>query len=245
MGIAVGALEFLMNEGAARPWTGHVLTLGRQDTSVSGSDLCRVAAEHKLTLPPSLQRLAEQSTALTDHQLFHALGFSSVSAMDANLYEGADIAHDLNKREIPPGCERAFDLVFDGGTLEHVFDVPAALSVVAGMTAAGGRVVHLSPLSNCVDHGFYSFSPTFFSDFYLANGWVIKRIAVARFDSDPSRDPWTLTDYRSEDFSRLGILDSGTYFLLTCVESTKSSTGTVVPQQSYYTTSWAAQGSNG
>ena len=244
MGIAVGALEFLMNEGIARPWSGRVLTLGRQDTSVSGSDLCRVAAEHSVTLSPSVHRLANQSTALTDRQLFHALGFSSLSALDASLYEGADIAHDLNKREVPAGCERAFDLVFDGGTLEHVFDVAAALSVVAGMTAAGGRVVHLSPFWNCVVHGFYSFSPTFFSDFYLANGWLIKRIAVARFDNDPATDPWTLTDYRPGDFSRLGSLDAGTYFLLTCVQSTERSTGTVVPQQSYYRTAWEPEPSN-
>lgn len=238
MGIAVGALDFLMAEGAARPWSGRVLTLGRQDTSVSGSDLCRVAVQLGVPLSPLVHRFADQPEALTDRQLFQALGFSSLSALDASLYEGADIAHDLNVREIPQGCERAFDLVFDGGTLEHVFDIPAALSVVAGMTRAGGRVIHLSPLSNCVDHGFYSFSPTLFADFYSVNGWLIRRIAVARFDDDPSKDPWTITDYQPEDFCRLGILDAGTYFLLTCVQSTLNSTGTVVPQQSYYRTAW-------
>ena len=148
------------------------------------------------------------------------------------------MAHDLNEREIPAGCHRAFDLVFDGGTLEHVFDIPAALSVVAGMTAVGGRVVHLSPLSNCVDHGFYSFSPTFFADFYSTNQWVMRRMAVAPVDDEPSPDPWTLTDYRPEDFSRLGVLDAATYFFLTCVQSTANSTGTIIPQQSFYRTAW-------
>ena len=127
--------------------------------------------------------------------------------------------------------------MFDGGTLEHVFDVPAALSVIAA-SQSGGRVVHLSPLSNCVDHGFYSFSPTLFADFYSTNGWLIRHIAVARFDADPSRDPWTITDYKPENFARLGALEAGTYFLLTCVQSTVNSTGTLIPQQSYYRNAW-------
>lgn len=234
MGIALGAFEFLMAEGAARPWSGKVLTLGRQDTSVCAADLGRVADRYGVVLPPFVYQVWDQQDMLTDRQLFQALGFSSLLALDASTHEGADIWHDLNVREIPTGCKEEFDLVFDGGTLEHVFDVPAALSVIAGMTRAGGRVIHVSPLSNCVDHGFYSFSPTLFADFYSANGWQIRHIAIARFEKDPSRDPWTITDYQPEVFSRLGTLDSGTYFLLTCVQSTSNSTGNVVPQQSYY-----------
>jgi SAM-dependent methyltransferase len=129
-------------------------------------------------------------------------------------------------------------LVFDGGTLEHVFDVANALRTVCRFTKPGGRVVHLSPLSNCVDHGFYSFSPIFFTDFYAANNWIIRRLAIARFERDPATDPWEIRDYRPDDFLRLGALPEGTYFLLTCVESKSDSTYEVVPQQSYYTKVW-------
>ena len=34
---------------------------------------------------------------LTDRQLFRLIGFDQVVALDAHLYEGADISHDLNE----------------------------------------------------------------------------------------------------------------------------------------------------
>ncbi len=36
----------------------------------------------------------------------------------------------------------------------------------------------LQPLAGYVEHGFYSFSPTFYEDFYKANGFEIKDIAI-------------------------------------------------------------------
>jgi SAM-dependent methyltransferase len=226
-----------MEEGGLRPWSGQVLTLGRQLTAVAADAFVPLARELGY-VPRSWKNPGDRHGVLSDLELFEGLGFDRLLALDANAYEKPDVVHDLNHAEIPLDLAGQFDLVFDGGTLEHVFDVANALRTVCRFTKSGGRVVHVSPLSNCVDHGFYSFSPTLFVDFYTANNWIIRRLAVARFDRDPAGDPWEMRDYRPQDFAQLGALPAGTYFLLTCVESRSDSTFEVVPQQSYYGQVW-------
>ena len=102
MGIALGAFEFLMAEGAERPWSGRVLTLGRQDTSVSARDFRIAANRLGFPPPPLVNGITEPQQPLTDGQLFAALGFNSLSALDVSMYEGADIEHDLNARNYLP-----------------------------------------------------------------------------------------------------------------------------------------------
>lgn len=237
MGIALGALRFLMQEGAIRPWSGELLTLGRQDTSVTPADFHAVA--HEVGFSIARSRMPADSTAcLSDRQLFAGLGFDNVLALDANAHEGADILHDLNSAEVPIACSARFDLVLDGGTMEHVFDVAAVLRTICRMTRPGGRVVHISPLSNCADHGFYSFSPTLFADFYSTNNWLIRRLSVARFQRNPSSEPWAVLDYSPEQYGEMGALEPGTYYVLACVQSTHDSTFSAVPQQLYYRNLW-------
>ena len=166
---------------------------------------------------------------LTDRQLFGSLWFDRISALDADAYENPDVIFDLNRQAVPDELLHRFELAFDGGTLEHVFDIAAALRNICRMVKTGGRIVHISPMSNCVDHGFYSFSPTLFADFYLANQWLVHRLAIARFVRDPSSEPWEIRDHRDFDFTQLGALSPGTYFLLACVQSTTDSTCDAVP----------------
>ena len=238
MGIAVGALQFLMEEGAVRPWAGEVLTLGRQLTAVTADAFLDLARELGYSPPPQIHSV-ERHVVLSDRELFEGLGFGRLCALDASAYEKPEIVHDLNDTNISADLVGRFDLVFDGGTLEHVFNVASALRNVCRLTKRGGRIVHVSPLSNCVDHGFYSFSPTLFLDFYAANNWLVRRLAIARFDRDPVGDRWEVEEYRSSDFAQLGALPPGTYFLLTCAESQGNSTFDAVPQQSYYGQVWS------
>ena len=47
--------------------------------------------------------------------------------MDASAFEGANFVHDLNN-PIPEELHCKYDAVVDGGTLEHVFNVPVAFA---------------------------------------------------------------------------------------------------------------------
>lgn len=62
-----------------------------------------------------------------------------------------------------------------GHRLEHVFHLANALSSVVRMAKTGGRIIHISPMSNCADHGFYSFSPALFVDYYSINRLAIQK----------------------------------------------------------------------
>lgn len=90
--------------------------------------------------------------------LMRKLGFGEIESMDFSGYEGAAILHDLNQR-IPDHLEEEFDFIFDGGTLEHVFNVPVALENVFRMLKPGGRFVSANGMNGFNGHGLYQFSP--------------------------------------------------------------------------------------
>jgi SAM-dependent methyltransferase len=90
--------------------------------------------------------------------LLRKLGFGEVETMDFSDFEGATILHDLN-RTPPRALHGKFDLIFDGGTLEHVFNVPNALDGLFRMLRTGGRVVSANGLNGWHGHGMYQFNP--------------------------------------------------------------------------------------
>lgn len=90
--------------------------------------------------------------------LMRKLGFGDIESMDFSDYEDASILHDLNK-PIPDELEEQFDFIFDGGTIEHVFNVPMALENVFRMLKPGGRFVSANGMNGFNGHGLYQFSP--------------------------------------------------------------------------------------
>lgn len=90
--------------------------------------------------------------------LMRKLGLGEIETLDFSDYEGASVIHDLNK--LPPASlENQFDFIFDGGTLEHVFNVPNALESVFRMLKPGGRFVSANGLNGWYGHGMYQFNP--------------------------------------------------------------------------------------
>ena len=120
-------------------------------------------------------------------EFFMKMGFGEVHAIDVNTMDGADIVQDLNKPFADSLYEK-FDVVIDGGTLEHVFDISNAMKSIVNMTKRGGKVIHISPLAGYVNHGFYSFSPTLFIDFYEENGFEVEKIDIEFMNSSGKWD---------------------------------------------------------
>ena len=179
MSVGPSTLEFFLRERKARPLAGRVLTLGRQDVQFTQAQLQQRWAEHGLAFPGDVpleltwRADCRWQGVVSDGYLFKCLGCSEVQSLDRSLAEQASICWDLNRLDIPPGCERRFDVIFDGGTLEHVFNVPNALWAVARMLAPGGRVLHAAPADNYLGHGYYQLAPQLLADFYRANGFRI------------------------------------------------------------------------
>lgn len=113
--------------------------------------------------------------------LFRKLGFGEIETMDFSDYEDASILHDLN-HPVDKKLHKKFDFIFDGGTIEHVFNVPVALENVFNMLKPGGRFVSANGMNGWVGHGIYQFSPELVWSFWgrRAKCNVIKCLGVPK-----------------------------------------------------------------
>jgi len=65
------------------------------------------------------------------------IGYPTPLSLDASPYESCDLTHDMNE-PLPADLRERFDIIIDGGTLEHVFNTPQALDNVFHMLREGG-----------------------------------------------------------------------------------------------------------
>jgi SAM-dependent methyltransferase len=177
--MTIESCRFLVEARQSGVPLGRVLTLGRQSLWVSPDRLVALLAEAGL-LPDASVR-GQVLTALTPgpgrfEGFLRALGAHSVAACDASGYEGAELIHDLNQ-PVPAGWDQQYDLILDGGTLEHVFNFPVAIANCMRMLRAGGRLILFTPANNYFGHGFYQFSPElFYRVLAPANGFAVERL---------------------------------------------------------------------
>jgi hypothetical protein len=157
MGLSQYGFTLLLARQTLGSGLGRVLTLGRQRSAMGYGNAQRLAemAGVQWTLDKLIPHSPWADSAIL------AAGASSVESMDFSDYESCSVVHDLN-RPVPPSLKGAFDTVFDGGTLEHVFDFPTAIQNSMDMLAEGGYFLAETPSNNWMGHGFYQFSPELF-----------------------------------------------------------------------------------
>jgi hypothetical protein len=253
MGLSTCALRLLLDEAKREPFTGSVVVLGKQDLSFTEETLRSCAAQVGFQLrdvPLTLSAKPGHARAgfLSDDSMLKALGFTDYAAMDVSDYEATDvILHDLNSPTIAPELEGRFDVVIDGGTLEHVFHLPNAMSALGRMVHSQGRVIHASPSTNHVDHGFYMFSPTFFWDYYSANRFDLPTVRLVRYQQRHMHHPWDVYEYTpgALDPVSFGGLDDSLFMVWCVARKTADSTIGVIPEQRGYVRVWEAHGALG
>lgn len=113
-------------------------------------------------------------------KVFYAALFRS-SRLVAIDFHGSDTALriDLN---YPVELKERFDVVLNGGTAEHVFDVCQFFRTVHEITRAGGLMIHHAPFQGWLEHGFYNFNTGFFWDLAAANGYTVLVFAYAELN---------------------------------------------------------------
>lgn len=121
----------------------------------------RRGISYERTLTLGRQGLYEMGRIRPADEFFRELGAESLDALDASNYEGASIIHDLN-HPVPTSLKGKYTAVYDGGTLEHIFNAPTALRNCLNLVAPGGHYIAVSPANNQMGHGFYQFSPEFY-----------------------------------------------------------------------------------
>jgi SAM-dependent methyltransferase len=141
--------------------SGKFVMLGRQRWV--GKRRKRSAALFEQTLEKYMPDVSEDDLTNPDNEyaetFFEKLGFSSVDSMDYSDFEDASIIQDLSTTELPKKLERKFDVIYDGGTCEHIFDLPSAYRNIHKMLKPGGVLIGHSPCNNWVNHSFYQINP--------------------------------------------------------------------------------------
>ena len=155
-----------------------ICMIGKQDVIAKWTEIERIIMDLQLDYSEKMMQDLKKEIFVDSYKLFQVIGIEEIHAVDYSDYEGADIIFDLNKEDVSNEYRNKFDLVIDGGTLEHVFNIRVAMQNMDALVKTGGYIYHMLPLAGWVDHGFYSFSPTFFLDYYSKNNWFIKTLQM-------------------------------------------------------------------
>ena len=154
----------------------------------------RYRAQYKMTIDASpfdldIADFKEEGYA---EPFFEKIGFGKVEAMDFSDFEGAQHVHDLN-HPVPDDLRGKFDFILDGGTIEHVFNTPAALTNVFDMLKPGGVFASANGMNGWMFHGLYQFNPELVYSFWerSAGCEVLRCCAMS---TNPRNKPIDLPD---------------------------------------------------
>ena len=233
MGLDLNAVQFLLRAHRQGVSFESVLTIGRLKLDVFPTALLELLRRRGLPVEPFPEQLPQTVYA---EPFFRCLGAKNVCSLDASDYEGASFIHDLNQ-PIPAEWRERFDVVCDGGTLEHVFNFPVALRNCMEMVRADGHLFLDAPGNNWFGHGFYQFSPElFYRALSEGNGYeVVEMIAHA---AGPQARWYRVADPTAVQ-SRVELISYTLIHLLVCARRNRIvELFRQMPQQSDYTVLW-------
>jgi len=228
MGVNSDYLRFMCGAVKGGAKLGRTLTLGRQQYFDHAA--CR-------------QVLKEYGYPVDNHQgtpgyadeVFKTMGVQQLESIDYSAYEHATIIHDMNQ-PIPGELENAFDFIYDGGTLEHVFNIAVALKNCQLMVKPGGYILLTLVTNNYMGHGFYQFSPDFlFANFNTSTGFEILS-SVLLEESRSSR--WYELRNPEDVGSRVCLVNQVPTIILALVRKKTTTQSTKPPLQSDYVSVW-------
>lgn len=170
------------------------------------------------------------------------IGMPQMQSMDISDFEGCDLVHDLNE-PVPEDFRGKFDVVVDGGTIEHVFNVPQALDNAFDLLGEGGVFISINGMTGWAGHGFYQFSPELVWRYWqdTRNCEVLQCCALPTDPRVPLRDaPDTGVD--GARFRGRGM--SGRWYLFYIVQRTPAAVGNgsvKAPAQGDYAVRWKTE----
>jgi hypothetical protein len=157
----------------------QVLTLGHQSLHLFPAEVAFFRDAYQQEFKGSVASIDDYDwDDYADGFLRDFLGAASVTVLDASSYEGADTIHDMNV-PVPTAWHGRYDAIVDGGSLEHIFDIPTAFTNLANMLKVGGTIFVNTPANNMMGHGFYQFSPELmFRIFSEDNGFELQDVLL-------------------------------------------------------------------
>jgi SAM-dependent methyltransferase len=180
---------------------------------------------------------ARGSQYITDRYFMKTLGINDLRFVDVSDYEGADIVADLGY-PIDSSLHGQFDFIYNGGCLDNMFNPHAAMVNLSKMLKPGGRVVCMESASS-FNSPYLMFSPAWFFDYYVANGFSDCKVYVCSYKdlAECYFGPWEFF-YYNWSLNKNGPSPEATHnnhlILLTIAEKSLDSTSETQPIQFQY-----------
>jgi len=217
---------------------GRVLTIGRLNLFTGPAKVRQLLIDHGGVSPDRVAQLIPDSVEYAEPVLL-ALGAESVDSLDFSSWEGATIIHNLNE-PVPEGLRGQFDLVIDGGTIEHCFDLRNILTSYMQLPRIGGSLIIHTMGNNHMGHGLYQLTPEFFYRVFIPkNGYRMRRLIV---HEEFEYAPWYDVPDPAEIGSRIELANPwiGVLLLAHTVREQDLAPLRESPMQSDYAAAWAA-----
>ena len=200
MGLLLSNVELMLkakNDGAC---FNNVLTIGHLKLFITKADIQKIIGKYKLNIDVN-----DIKDTLYCDDLFKVLfGTKNIQALDYSDYEDCDIIHDMN-RDIDTKYYKQFDVVIDGGSLEHIFNFPVAISNCMQVLKKNGSLFIFTMANNHMGHGFYQFSPElFYRVLNESNGYKVVELLLEEHKYPGAELNQKTNIYRVKDPNILG-----------------------------------------
>jgi len=191
MGLDKTTLEFLLlSKKYIELSEINILSLGRQQIHINQIDMNYLFKKYNLT------HLIGKFNIYDYSENFFKTLFNThldVDSIDNSTYEGATIIHNMN---VPIKSIKKYQYLFDGGTIEHIFNIPQVIENIINLLEVGGLFVSVTCNNNFSGHGMYQFSPEFFlSSLNPKYGMKIECLYIGKVNTE--FETWIdVNDYR-------------------------------------------------
>ena len=178
MGLIYSRLKLLLEAKNSGVDFSSTVMIGRQKLSLTKKENKKLVLRYNID--NKVNDYDFDTRDYSDKILTKYLNISELSTLDYSDYEGAAIKADLNM-PIPKYLHNRFDVLIDGGTIEHIFNFPVAIKNYMNMVKMNGSIFIFTNANNHCGHGFYQFSPElFYRVFNEANGFELKSIILVK-----------------------------------------------------------------
>ncbi len=218
------------------------------DTMTVGRQMVFVPPDAIASILSTIGIPSEQTSVIVEGQfaesLFTLLGARQVSSVDASNYERATHIHDFNQ-SLPASLANRSSVVHDGGTIEHVFNIPQAFKNCMEMVRIGGHFIQVTGANNYMGHGFWQFCPELiYRIFSRENGFQIKAVLMhepiaMRPGAGTSFGAWYKVEDPASHHCRVELINDMPTYICTIAQRVEDRRIFAhFPQQSDYVEAW-------
>ncbi|BAY33460.1 hypothetical protein NIES2107_53560 [Nostoc carneum NIES-2107] len=197
MGLDSNGIKFLLYTKSLGVDFLETATIGRQYLYIEPSGFKDILSSFNYQVDDkNLEIIFKENDGYAE-TFFRYIGADITDSFDYSNYEGATHIHDMNLA-IPDIYKDKYNVVIDGGALEHIFNFPVAIKNCMEMIKVGGYYLGITPGNNFMGHGFYQFSPELlFRIFTKENGYEVVKLIVFETSSPQwfsVQDPYELKE---------------------------------------------------